>query len=131
VKVLLDTNAYVALRRGHAGVVDAVRNSSGIVFSAVVAGELLHGFYSGTRTAANLRDFEAFLDQPEVAFLPVSWVTADRFGRIASALKRKGQPIPSNDIWIAAQALETGANLVSLDRHFAQVDGLAWVFPEP
>lgn len=130
-KVLLDTNAYVALRRGHQGVAHAVRASSGLVFSSVVAGELLHGFYSGSRTAANVRDLEAFLDRPEVEFLPVTWATADRFGRVASALKRKGQPIPSNAIWIAAHALEVGADLVSLDRHFAAVDGLAWVNPEP
>lgn len=128
-RVLLDTNAYVALRRGHAGVAEAVRGSSGVVFSAVVAGELLHGVYSGSRAAANQRDLEAFLDRPEVEFLPVTWATADRFGRIASALKRKGTPIPSNDIWIAAHALEVGADLISLDRHFERVDGLAWISP--
>lgn len=129
-KVLLDTNAWLALSRGHEGVGRLVRGSSGLVFSAVVAGELLHGFYAGSRTAENLRDLTAFLDRPAVDFLEVSWTTADRFGRVASALKRKGRPIPTNDIWIAAHALEAGADLVSFDRHFAVVDGLAWVNPD-
>ena len=52
--------------------------------------------------------------------------TADRFGRIAAALGVKSKPIPSNDIWIAAHAMQTGAELLSFDAHFEAVDGLAW-----
>ncbi len=38
----------------------------------------------------------------------------------------RGRPIPTNDVWIAAHAMETGADLVSADRHFQHIDGLAW-----
>jgi tRNA(fMet)-specific endonuclease VapC len=51
-------------------------------------------------------------------------ITADRFGRVAAQLRKAGKPIPSNDIWIAAQALETGADLATFDQHFATVPGL-------
>jgi tRNA(fMet)-specific endonuclease VapC len=61
-----------------------------------------------------------------VSFAPVTYATADRFGRVAAALRARGRPIPSNDLWIAAHTLETGAELLSFDRHFAAVDGLAW-----
>lgn len=128
-KVLLDTNAYVAFRAGHSGVLDAVRGSSGVIFSSIVAGELMHGFYGGSKASENIKDLAAFLDRPQVEFLPVSWATADRFGRIAAALRKKGRPIPTNDVWIAAHALEAGADLVSLDQHFSYVDGLAWIDP--
>lgn len=47
-----------------------------------------------------------------------------RFGRIATALKRKGRPIPTNDVWVDAHAMEYGADLVSLGRHSKHVDGL-------
>ncbi len=57
----------------------------------------------------------------------VTFTTADRFGRIAAALRGAGTPIPTNDIWIAAQAMETGADLLSYDQHFQAVAGLAWV----
>ena len=53
--------------------------------------------------------------------------TADRFGRIAAALRREGRTIPTNDIWIAAQAMEAGVELLSSDAHFGDVDGLAWI----
>ena len=67
------------------------------------------------------------LDNPYVTTVPVSLTTADRYARIAASLRAKGRPIPSNDIWIAAHAMQTGADLVSYDQHFDQGDGLAWV----
>jgi tRNA(fMet)-specific endonuclease VapC len=126
VKVLLDTNAYTALFRGHEGVAEHVRRADQLLLSAVVAGELLFGFRNGSRYEANRRELDEFLSSPYVELLPVTFVTADRFGRIAAALRRKGRPIPTNDIWIAAHAMESGAELLSFDEHFEQVDGLAW-----
>jgi tRNA(fMet)-specific endonuclease VapC len=128
-KLLLDTNAYSALFRGHAGVVRQVRDAEQVLLSVVVAGELLFGFRNGSRYEMNRRELDEFLANPYVALLPVGLVTADRFGRIASVLKRKGKPLPTNDVWIAAQAMESGAELLSFDRHFADVDGLAWIEP--
>ena len=64
---------------------------------------------------------------PGVDLLPVTLTTADRFGRIAAQLREKGTPISTNDIWIAAQAMDVGADLLSSDTHFSAVDGLAWI----
>ena len=125
-RILLDTNAYSALMRGHAEVAGRVRRAEGIILSTVVAGELLFGFRGGKRLEENQRQFRKFLDNPYVSILPVSMVTADRFARIGASLRAKGRPIPSNDIWIAAHALESGAELLSADEHFEAVDGLVW-----
>lgn len=129
-KVLLDTNAYTALFRGHEGVAARVRRAEQVLVSVIVAGELLFGFRNGSRYEANRTELEDFIASPYVALLPVTLVTSDRFGRIAASLRRKGRPLPTNDIWIAAHAMESGAELVSFDRHFEQVDGIAWVQPE-
>jgi tRNA(fMet)-specific endonuclease VapC len=128
-KVLLDTNAYSALKRGVDAVVRHVTRAETVFLSTIVAGELLAGFRQGTRLRKNLAELEAFIDNHHVTVVPVSLVTADRFGRIAAALRAKGRPIPTNDIWIAAHAMETGADLLSFDEHFVEVDGLAWVNP--
>lgn len=128
-KLLLDTNAYTALRRGNAAIVDEVRRADAVFVSVVVVGELLYGFRAGTRFTENVRQLNAFLDSAYVEFLPVTRATADRYGFVAAALRRKGTPIPSNDIWIAAHALESGAALVSFDHHFAAIDGLLHVEP--
>lgn len=130
-RTLLDTNAYTALMRGHPFVADRVRRSDELLLSSVVVGELLFGFRNGTRFEDNSGRLEIFLSNPYVTVIPVTLTTADRFGRIAANLKRKGQPIPSNDIWIAAQAMETGSELLSFDQHFARVDGLVWIAPPP
>ena len=128
-KILLDTNAYSALKRGHAEVADRVRRAEEVLLSVVVVGELLLGFRLGTRFRKNVAELEAFLDNPYVSLVPVTLTSADRFARIAVALRAKGHPIPTNDVWIAAHAMETGAELVSFDAHFEAIDGLAWFRP--
>lgn len=125
-RFILDTNAYVALMQGHPGVAGRVRRAERIYVSAIVAGELIFGFRNGSRCEENMRDLEDFLDNRYVEFLPVSLTTSDRFGRIAALLRRKGKPMPTNDIWIAAHAMESGAELLSFDRHFEHIDGLVW-----
>lgn len=123
-KVLLDTNAYSALMRGHGEVSAFIRRGKEVLLSAIVVGELLYGFRHGSRFERNSEQLRNFLDAPFVRFLPVGQGTADRFGRAALALRRAGKPIPSNDLWIAAHALEHGADLLSADRHFEAVPGL-------
>jgi predicted nucleic acid-binding protein len=125
-KLCLDTNAYTALMRGHAAVADQVRRAERVLVSAIVAGELMFGFRNGLHYEKNLKDFSDFLDNPYVELIPVSLITADRFGRIAASLRRKGKPLPTNDIWIAAHAIESGAELLSSDRHFEWIEGLIW-----
>ena len=95
--------------------------------SAVVVGELLYGFRQGPRLEQNLAELRSFLDRPYVSFVPVGPVTADRYSRIMASLRAKGQPIPTNDVWIAAHAMETGADLVSADSHFGHIDQVVWV----
>ena len=125
-RLLLDTNAYTAFMRGSTKAAAAVRQAERVYLSSIVVGELLYGFRAGARYAESRSQLEAFLASRFVEFLPVTLTTADRFGLIAAALKQKGRPIPSNDIWIAAHALETGADLVSFDGDFVHIDGLAF-----
>lgn len=129
-RVLLDTNAYSAFMRGHPSLVARVRRAERVLLSAIVVGELLAGFRRGSRYERNSKTLETFLENPYVELLTVTYATADRFGRIAAALRAKGKPIPTNDMWIAAHAMETGADLLSFDQHYREIDGLAWVQPD-
>jgi tRNA(fMet)-specific endonuclease VapC len=129
--ILLDTNAYSALKRGAEDVGAMVRAAETIVMPTVVVGELLYGFRRGSRYERNLRELRSFLARPFVRLAIVDGTTADRYARIAAGLHAKGKPIPSNDMWIAASAMECGAELISYDAHFEHVDGLPWVCPAP
>ena len=126
-RVLLGSNAYSRLMRGDGQTAVLVRSSTDILMSAVVIGELRYEFRNGSRFDRNASELGSFLDNPHVSLVPVGQITADRYSRITAALRAKGNPIPTNDVWIAAHALETGADLVSADRHFEAVDGIAWL----
>jgi tRNA(fMet)-specific endonuclease VapC len=56
----------------------------------------------------------------------MSEITSDRYSRIALQLKQQGTPLPSNDVWIAAQTMETGAELITMDNHFKNISGLVY-----
>lgn len=126
-RVLLDSSAYSQLMLGREQVSRIVRDAEEVLLPAVVLGELLYGFRHGSGYERNVRDMRAFLDNPYVSLVPVGATTADRYSRIAASLRAKGRRIPTNDLWIAAHAMETGADLVSAARHFAHVDGIAWI----
>ena len=126
-RLLLDTNAYSALMRGHREVAARAREANRILMSPIVVAELLFGFRLGRRQRENVARLDAFLANPFVETLPITRTTADRFARLAAALRGRGRPIPTNDLWIAAQVVESGADLLSADSHFGEIDGLAWI----
>jgi len=121
VNVLLDTSAYSALMRGHQPVLDAMRRSETVAVSAVVLGELHSGFRAGNRRTENTAQLEQFLSRPSVRVLDVTRETALRYAEVDAYLRKKGRPIPRNDVWIAAVALEHGLQLLTLDVHFREI----------
>jgi tRNA(fMet)-specific endonuclease VapC len=125
-KLLLDTSAYVGFKRNNVELVEMIAGAELILFSAVVLGELLFGFRSGTRFKKNFAELNSFLENDAVEIVSIGKITADRYSRIATHLRRQGTPIPTNDIWIAAQTMEHGAELVTTDRHFDKISGLVY-----
>ncbi|HMO44488.1 MAG TPA: type II toxin-antitoxin system VapC family toxin [Rubrivivax sp.] len=122
--ILLDTNAYTAFMLGEAQVVEVVAHADTLYLNSVVLGELLGGFVAGTREQKNRAELARFLDSPRVEVLPITAQTADSYALVYAGLRRRGQPIPTNDLWIAASAIEHGAALLTRDAHFAQIDSL-------
>ena len=119
--VLLDPSAYSALLRGHQPVLEVMRRSETVAVSVVVLGELYSGFRAGNRWAENTAQLAQFLRKPSVRVLNVTEETALRYAEVDVYLRRKGRPIPRNDVWIAAVALEHGLQLLTLDVHFREI----------
>lgn len=119
--VLLDTSAYSALWRGHQPVLDAIQRSETVAVSAVVLGELYSGFRAGNRWTENTARLAQFLSKPSVRVVNVTEETALRYAEVDVYLRKKGRPIPRNDVWIAAAALEHGLHLLTLDVHFREI----------
>ena len=123
---MLDTSAYVGFKRNAVEAVEIIVKAELIIFSPVVMGELMFGFRNGTRFKENMDDLDRFLKHEVVDLLPIGKITSDRYSRIAVKLRQQGTPIPTNDIWIAAQAMEQGAELITSDQHFDKISGLVY-----
>lgn len=120
-RILLDTSAYSAFKRGDPQVRRLVQEATEIQVNAVVLGELRAGFLKGARLEQNLAELADFLASPRMSTLIVDEETAERYATILRSLQQAGTPIPTNDVWIAASAMQHGSKVVTLDAHFGQV----------
>jgi len=123
-KVLVDTNAFARLLLGDEKVFHSIAKADCVYMSVFVLGELYAGFKAGKREKANRHLLEDFLQKTTVQVLTATHDTAEVFGLIKDSLRKSGKPIPINDVWISAHALETGAILISYDKHFLSIPGL-------
>jgi len=123
-RIAIDTNIYTSFKCNDQGVVEAFRDCDLIGVDIAVIAELFSGFSLGAKEKKNRKELETFLDSPRVEVLMHDLETADYYALIVKRLKAKGRPIPSNDVWIAANAMKHGLALYSFDNHFEQVEGL-------
>lgn len=123
-KIILDSNAYTHFFKGDVKVEEQVSKAQSIYISVVVMGELLAAFKGGQYSSKNKERLERFLDKVIVSILDVGQETAKIYGEVKYYLDKKGTPIPANDLWIASQAIETGAVLITYDKHFLKIPGL-------
>jgi len=121
-RFLIDTNIVIALFADDAAVQQHLRDAVEVFTPSIVLGELYYGAYKSFRIEENISRINEFASQNSV--LMCDTVTAQRYGQIKDGLRKKGRPIPENDIWIAAIALQYDLILVSRDDHFHDVVGL-------
>src|SRR5262245_53876655 len=123
--VLLDTNAYVAFKRGTPDAVEVLTHVPRIGINSIVLGELLSGFTIGTREEANRQELQQFMTSERVHQLVIDAETAGQYAVVYRELWRRGRPIPTNDIWIVASALQHGFAVFSDDVGLDWVPGLS------
>lgn len=120
--MILDTNALSAFVDGQAGVADALRREGRAAVPVIVLGEFRYGIATSRHRAAYERWLETYLHHFDV--LGITDETAVSYAGLRVALKRAGRPIPANDAWIAALALQHRLPVLSRDQHFDVVPGL-------
>lgn len=123
-KIIIDTNGYSMLLAGDTSIRDILGEADTVFISIVVLAELYAGFRCGNKEKENRKILKEFLTKPLVVILNCTEETSEIFGEIKCNLKRKGIPIPINDIWIASHAIESGSILITCDAHFKEIDGL-------
>ena len=123
--VFPDTNVIIDLLAGDRSFEDELTSADRILVTPTVVAEYLAGIRTGKRDSLRRQAFEDFLEDPVVAFLPHDRETATRYASLFQYLRRAGTPLPINDIWIAASALQHSALLLTRDRHFEGIPLLA------
>jgi predicted nucleic acid-binding protein len=124
ISILINSNAYSAFKRRNGDALSIIQTADRIGLSVIVLGELLHGFQLGRHEQRNRDELLEFLKSPCVEVVPIDRPVAERYARLRTQLRAIGKPIPTNDVWFAATALELGFAVYTLDAHFQVVSGL-------
>ena len=119
--MILDTNALSAAADNDAAVSAILARAEELAIPVIVLGEYRHGIAQSRSRAS----YESWLSGllHDCMVLDVSEPTTHYYAEIVLELKRKGKPIPTNDVWIAALCRQHSLPLLSQDRHFDLVTG--------
>ena len=126
-RFLLDTNIIIALFAQEAAVLQQLSQALEVFIPGIVLGELYYGAEKSANAAANIQRVSELAGRSTI--LACDAETAQHYGQIKNRLRAKGRPLPENDIWIAALALQHGLVLVTRDAHFNEIASLtvaAW-----
>jgi tRNA(fMet)-specific endonuclease VapC len=121
-RLLLDTGIIIDLFAEDPAVKQGLANAEEVFVPSIAVGELLYGARISARAAENRAKVEAFAAANAV--LNCDLQTCSHYAEVKAGLRAKGRPIPENDIWISAIALQHGLQLAARDPHFDEVDAL-------
>lgn len=121
-KILLDTNIISAWLKGEKSIADKINQVSEVYIPIQVLGELYFGAQYSTQIESNLKNIQKLTNSYSI--LNTNQQTAIIYGTIKAKLKKKGKPIPENDIWIATIAQQHQLTLITRDKHFDEIDDL-------
>jgi tRNA(fMet)-specific endonuclease VapC len=126
-KFVLDTTAYSEFNRGDLRLKKWFSSEHQIVIPLIVVGELRAGFAAGSKKNENEQLLQRFLDSPNVITITLSNKTTQQFADIYLKLRQLGTPMGTNDMWIAALALDESIPILTLDNDFSNIKGLVLV----
>ena len=124
-KFLIDTNRYSDFARGVADVVERLTTAEIVYVPFVAVAELRAGFRCGTVSRKNEQVLTKFLENRRVRVLYADDMTTQCYADVYSQLRAQGTPIPTNDLWIAALAIQHSLPLYTRDDHFKNLKQLA------
>lgn len=123
---LIDTNIVIEIFDGNKKFADKLRKQKEFFFPVIAVGELYTGVNRVANKAKHLKLLTDFLTLTTIINIDIT--TAKHYGDIIASLYKKGKPIPTNDVWIAALAIQYNFTVASKDNHFKEIDGLKFEF---
>ena len=120
--LLLDTSVIVYYLRGDPAARRVLASAGRVFVPSIAMGELFYGAERSNQRVSKLAEAESLAAGNNV--LDCDLETARRYGEIQHQLRRKGRPIPDNDIWIAAIAQQHELTVATRDGHFREIEDL-------
>ena len=124
-KIIIDSNRYTDLCRGDKKSVEVIQNASEVYMPLIVVAEQRAGFAYGSQREKNERILSKFLNQDGIFVLLPDEQTTYFYADLYSYLRKKGRPIPTNDLWIAALTVQHSYILFDRDSDFDNLPQLA------
>ena len=124
-RIALDTNAAIGILNNQSEVYDILSKYDSICLPVTVCGELIFGAKNSKLSAKNEKRYFEFINSTEL--LEIDLVVAEIYASVRLNLKKKGTPIPENDIWIAAICIANEIPLYTFDKHFQNIKGIILV----
>jgi tRNA(fMet)-specific endonuclease VapC len=120
-RYLLDTNIVIALFADEAAVKDRLAQADEVFIPSIVIGELCYGARKSGRSQKNLVRIDELARNSSI--LSCDTATARQYGEIKNRLRLRGRPLPENDVWIAALAMQQNLTVATRDAHFQEIEG--------
>jgi tRNA(fMet)-specific endonuclease VapC len=120
--VILDMNGLSAMADGDPGLEHILSQANEVAIPVIVLGEYRYGIAQSRNRVRYEKWLAAVIATCRI--LRVDEGTAAEYASIRSELKRRGRPIPGNDVWIAALARQHALPVLSRDEHFDSVPKL-------
>jgi tRNA(fMet)-specific endonuclease VapC len=122
-RAFLDSNIIIEVFSGNSSIADKIHQLSDFYISTIVLGELYVGINRVVNKDKHLKKLQAFLELANI--IDIDQSTSVLFGEISAELYKKGKPIPTNDIWIAASIRQYNFTLITRDKHFNAISDLS------
>lgn len=120
-RIMLDTSAYTAFLMGNSEIKLSIQQAEEVFLNPIILGELMAGFLMGKNEKRNRAILQDFLSSPRVKIVEIDEEISERYAVIVGYLRIRGTPIPTNDIWIAASAMQQGLKVLTTDKHYLEV----------
>lgn len=126
-KFAFDSNIVIDILKKKTSIIAFVKQYPIICLPISVNGELIFGVLNSPKPESELQKIDTFIERCEI--LNIDSKVAQKYAEVTLELKKKGKPIPENDIWIAATCIANDMPLITQDNHFKNVDNLKTLIP--
>ncbi len=115
-RLVFDSNIVIKILNNDLEIISKFNQFKEYFITSISLGELYFGAAKSIRASENTKTIDLLSANSRI--LNADAKSAKEYGIIKSELKKRGNPVPENDLWIAAICRANDCTLATLDIHF-------------